>query len=43
MLKEKKKFIEGWIRYGENKINTRRGIIGSIFPEKLEFGGITPK
>lgn len=27
--------------YSENKISTRRGIIGSIFPEKLEFGGKT--
>lgn len=27
--------------YSEDEINTRRGIIGSIFPEKLEFDGKT--
>ena len=27
--------------YSEGEINTRRAIIGSIFPEKLEFDGRT--
>ena len=36
------KYIENIPKmYSEGEINTRRGIIGSIFPEKLEFDGKT--
>src|SRR5690606_24138171 len=34
------KYIENIPKlYSEGELNTRRGIIGSIFPEKLESGG----
>src|SRR5690606_24499785 len=36
------KYIENIPKmYSEGEINTRRSIIGSIFPEKLEFDGKT--
>lgn len=36
------KYIENILKmYSESEINTRSGIIGSIFPEKSEFDGKT--